>query len=105
MSPSQTLNTSIAEVSTPTAEQNALRKAAISSFIGNFVEWFDYAAYGYLAAVIAKVFFPAQDTSSGLIAAFAVFALSFIVRPFGGMIWGFWGDRYGGSLRCLGQLC
>lgn len=77
------------------SERSALRKAAVSSFIGNFVEWFDYAAYGYLAAIIATVFFPSADKTVGLIAAYAVFAISFIIRPIGGIIWGQWGDRYG----------
>lgn len=77
------------------SERSTLRRAATASFIGNFVEWFDYAAYGYLAAVIAVVFFPATDKTSGLLAAFAVFAISFIVRPIGGIVWGHIGDRYG----------
>lgn len=76
-------------------ERSTLRRAATASFMGNFVEWFDYAAYGYLAAVIAVVFFPAADKTTGLLATFAVFAISFIVRPIGGIIWGHIGDRYG----------
>ncbi|WP_440974957.1 MFS transporter [Pseudomonas fragi] len=63
--------------------------------MGNFVEWFDYAAYGYLATIIALTFFPQTDTTTGLLATFAVFALSFIVRPFGGLVWGHFGDKYG----------
>ncbi|MFJ3483303.1 MFS transporter [Pseudomonas sp. NPDC090202] len=77
------------------AERNALRRAASASFMGNFVEWFDYAAYGYLATVIALIFFPQTDKTSGLLATFAVFAISFIVRPLGGLVWGHFGDRYG----------
>lgn len=77
------------------AERSTLRRAATASFMGNFVEWFDYAAYGYLAAVIAVVFFPATDKTTGLLATFAVFAISFIVRPIGGIVWGHIGDRYG----------
>lgn len=72
-----------------------LRKVAIASFIGNFVEWFDYASYGYLAAIITLVFFPAASPISGLLATFGVFALSFIVRPLGGVIWGHYGDKIG----------
>ncbi|MBS9778642.1 MAG: MFS transporter [Gammaproteobacteria bacterium] len=72
-----------------------LRRVAISSFIGNFVEWFDYAVYGYLAAIIATVFFPESDKTTGLISTFALFAISFIVRPFGGVFWGYVGDRFG----------
>nr|WP_197539261.1 MFS transporter [Pseudomonas knackmussii] len=76
-------------------ERRVLRRAASAAFMGNFVEWFDYAAYGYLAAVIAVVFFPQTDKTSGLLATFAVFALSFIVRPIGGIVWGHIGDRFG----------
>lgn len=72
-----------------------LKKAAAASFIGNFVEWFDYASYGYLATIIAVVFFPKSDPTTGLLAAFAVFALSFIIRPIGGLIWGHYGDKIG----------
>ncbi|MBF8757699.1 MFS transporter [Pseudomonas guariconensis] len=77
------------------AERQALRKAARASFMGNFVEWFDYAAYGYLATIIAATFFPDADKTTGLLATFAVFALSFIVRPLGGVVWGHFGDRHG----------
>jgi len=78
-----------------TAERKALRRAASASFMGNFVEWFDYAAYGYLATVIALTFFPQTDKTTALLATFAVFALSFIVRPLGGLVWGHFGDKYG----------
>lgn len=77
------------------SERKALRRATIASFMGNFVEWFDYAAYGYLATVIATTFFPQSDKASGLLATFAVFALSFLVRPLGGLVWGHFGDKYG----------
>ena len=72
-----------------------LRRAAGASFIGNFIEWFDYASYGYLAAVIGTVFIPSEDKNVQLISAFAIFAMSFILRPVGGLIWGIWGDKYG----------
>lgn len=73
----------------------ALRRAAKASFIGNFIEWFDYASYGYLATVIGLVFFPEADKSVQLMSTFAVFAMSFILRPIGAIIWGAWGDRWG----------
>lgn len=72
-----------------------LRKAATASFIGNFIEWFDYASYGYLAAVIATVFFPESDRAVALMSAFFVFAISFLLRPVGAVFWGNWGDKYG----------
>lgn len=76
-------------------EQRVLRRAAAGSFIGNFVEWFDYAAYGYLATIIAAVFFPSEDRTTALLSTFAVFAISFFIRPLGGIVWGHIGDRFG----------
>ncbi len=72
-----------------------LRKVLTASFIGNFVEWFDYASYGYFATVIAVVFFPDIAPSAALMATFAVFAISFVIRPIGGIIWGSIGDKVG----------
>lgn len=72
-----------------------LRKVLGASFIGNFVEWFDYASYGYFAIVIAHAFFPEIAPESALLATFAVFAISFVIRPIGGIIWGQIGDRIG----------
>jgi MHS family proline/betaine transporter-like MFS transporter len=80
-------------VDPPTAQTR--RKVVMASFIGNFVEWFDYAAYGYLAAIIATVFFPDTDKTTALLATFAVFAISFLVRPLGGVVWGHIGDKVG----------
>ena len=71
------------------------RKVVTASFIGNFVEWFDYAVYGYLAGTIATAFFPDTDRQAALLATFALFAISFFVRPIGGFIWGHIGDRVG----------
>src|SRR5215212_7580449 len=78
-----------------TAPPAVLRRVVAASFVGNFVEWFDYAAYGYLATVIARVFFPDSSPATGLLAAFGVFAISFVVRPVGGLVWGHFGDRIG----------
>lgn len=74
---------------------NVLRKVLTASFIGNFVEWFDYASYGYFATVIAMVFFPEIAPGAALLATFAVFAISFVVRPIGGIVWGSIGDKIG----------
>lgn len=82
----------------PEHRDKQLKRAATACFIGNFVEWFDYAAYGYLAAVIAVVFFPGENYYVGLMSAYTVFALSFIVRPIGGVFWGYVGDKYGRRL-------
>lgn len=71
------------------------RKVVTASFIGNFVEWFDYAAYGYLAVTISVVFFPESAPQTALLMTFALFAISFLIRPLGGFIWGHIGDRVG----------
>ena len=76
-------------------EPGVLRRVLTASFIGNFVEWFDYASYGYFATVIAHAFFPDIAPAAALLATFAVFAISFVVRPLGGIIWGSIGDRIG----------
>ena len=48
--------------STPQTEEQAMvRKVAVSSFLGNFIEWFDYASYSYFATTIALVFFPTDN--------------------------------------------
>lgn len=83
---------------TPANGNANLNRAAKASFIGNFVEWFDYGAYGYLAVVIASVFFPDSDHFTALLSAYAVFAASFIIRPLGGIFWGYIGDKYGRRL-------
>ncbi|MBY0794748.1 MFS transporter [Corynebacterium parakroppenstedtii] len=80
------------------AEENSrtnIRRSVTSSFIGNFIEWFDYAMYGYLAAVIASVFFPESDSNVGLVLTFGLFAISFLIRPIGAVFWGHIGDRLG----------
>ncbi|BDM62918.1 proline/betaine transporter [Shewanella sp. NFH-SH190041] len=78
-----------------TIKNKSLSKAATACFLGNFVEWFDYASYGFMAAIISAFFFPEYDSTTALIATFSVFALSFMVRPLGGIFWGHIGDRLG----------
>ncbi|MGA7205562.1 MAG: MFS transporter [Specibacter sp.] len=76
-------------------DKGTRRRVITASFIGNFVEWFDYAVYGYLAATIATAFFPTADKHTGLLLTFGVFAISFFVRPLGGFVWGQIGDKMG----------
>ena len=76
-------------------KHKTLKKVTFSSFLGNFIEWFDYASYSYLATVIANVFFPSDDPFVSTMNTFAVFALSFLVRPIGALFWGNMGDKKG----------
>lgn len=73
----------------------ALRRSVVAGAIGVFVHWFDWAAYAYLADTVAAVFFPAQNSTAGLLAVFGVFAVSFGIRPIGAMVFGPLGDRIG----------
>jgi MHS family proline/betaine transporter-like MFS transporter len=63
--------------------------------IGNVLEWYDFAIYGYFAAAIGRVFFPSQDAVAQVLAAFGIFAVGFFMRPVGGALIGYIGDRFG----------
>ena len=76
-------------------EQKMVKKVAVSSFLGNFIEWFDYASYTYFATTIALVFFPTDNHTVALLQTFGVFALSFVLRPIGALFWGNFGDKKG----------
>ncbi|MCI2423655.1 MFS transporter [Saccharopolyspora sp. K220] len=72
-----------------------LRRSVAAGAVGVFVHWFDWAAYAYLASTIAAVFFPAENSTAGLLAVFGVFAVSFGIRPIGALVFGPLGDRIG----------
>lgn len=74
--------------------QSALR-TALAGLIGNVLEWFDFAVYGYFASDIGKQFFPQSDQVAQQLYTFAVFGLGFLVRPVGGLFLGLVGDRIG----------
>jgi MHS family proline/betaine transporter-like MFS transporter len=75
--------------------QPELRHRIMAGYIGNVVEWYDFALYGYLAGVIAPVFFPSENPTAGLIATYGIFAAGFIMRPLGAAVFGAFGDRFG----------
>lgn len=62
---------------------------------GTFIEGYDILLYGYLAGVLAHKFFPAADPTAALLDTFAIFAVGFVVRPVGGLVFGHIGDRLG----------
>ena len=63
--------------------------------IGNALEWYDFAVYGFLAPIIGKNFFPSDDPMSSLLAAYGVLAAGYAARPLGSIIFGHIGDRIG----------
>ena len=72
-----------------------VRKAVIGASIGNAVEWFDFAIYGFLATFIAAKFLPAGNETAALLSTFAIFAAAFFMRPLGGFAFGPLGDKLG----------
>ncbi len=71
------------------------RRVAASGIVGNVLEWYDFSLYGYLAPLTAPLFFPSDDPLTSLVQSFAVFAVGFLARPVGGIIYGHIGDRMG----------
>jgi MHS family proline/betaine transporter-like MFS transporter len=71
-----------------------LRRAVAASALGNATEWFDYGIYAYGVVYISAALFPGEAGEATLFA-LATFAISFLVRPLGGLFWGPLGDRYG----------
>ena len=79
-----------------TTKPQAHRLAGLASLAGTTIEWYDFFLYGTAAALVFnKLFFPEMDPLSGLFAAFATYAVGFIGRPLGGVIFGHFGDRVG----------
>jgi len=73
---------------------SALR-TALAGLIGNVLEWFDFAVYGYFAGDIGRQFFPQSSPAAQQLLAFAIFALGFFARPLGSLALGMIGDRIG----------
>lgn len=76
-------------------EKRVLRKVIFAASIGNFIEWYDFAIYGYLAVILAANFFPNDNPVTSLLETFAVFAVAFALRPIGGLFFGWLGDKVG----------
>jgi MFS transporter, MHS family, proline/betaine transporter len=76
-------------------DQKTLRRAIAASAIGNMTEWFDYGVYAYTATYIGSAFFPSENPTASTLGSLLVFAVSFLIRPIGGMVWGPLGDRLG----------
>ena len=80
------------QVTNPAQMRQSLKGASI----GNFMEWYDFGVYGYIATAIAQVFYPGNSVSAvHLLATFSTMAAAFVVRPIGGLIFGPLGDRIG----------
>lgn len=81
----------------PMTTTDAQKRALVAGSIGNFIEWYEFAVYGFLATVIAKNFFTLEGESAitSLILTYAAFAVAFFFRPLGAVVFGRMGDRIG----------
>lgn len=71
------------------------KKLYTAGLVGEIMEWFDFTVYGFFALVIAANFFPSENHFVSVVATFAAFAVGFLVRPLGGLFFGYIGDKYG----------
>ncbi|MEH3155610.1 MAG: MFS transporter [Gordonia paraffinivorans] len=76
--------------------QNSIRRVTAASLIGSALEWYDFFLYGTAAALVfGPLFFTGDDSLTGTLAAFGTFAIGFVARPVGGVVFGHFGDRLG----------
>ena len=70
-------------------------RSLVAGVLGNFVEFFDWTVYAYMAPVFAAQIFPAHDPTISLLLAFSTFGIGYVARPLGAVIFGIYGDRLG----------
>lgn len=73
-------------------EKDQRKTAVAAGVIGNIMEWYDFALYGYMASILAALFFPSDNTIASLLATYGVFAAGFVMRPLGSVLFGWLGD-------------
>jgi MFS transporter, MHS family, proline/betaine transporter len=72
-----------------------LTKTVAAGAIGNVLEWYDFGLFGFFAPVISQLFFPSHDELASLVGTYGVYATGFLMRPLGGVVFGYIGDRMG----------
>ncbi|AXC51010.1 MFS transporter [Paracoccus suum] len=78
-----------------TREQD-VRKVVFASLVGSTIEWYDFFLYGVVAGIVFnQLYFPVHDPTISIMLAYATFAVGFVARPLGGLIFGHFGDRLG----------
>ncbi|AHK36063.1 hypothetical protein OPAG_06860 [Rhodococcus opacus PD630] len=89
------MSATIATVSADRATRRTRRRAYVGASLGNAVEWYDFSVYGFLVVYIGANFFSAESALVEVLTSFAVFGLSFVARPLGGLFFGPLADRHG----------
>jgi MHS family proline/betaine transporter-like MFS transporter len=82
----------------------AVRRGILAGVVGNMLEWYDFALFGFFAAQIGYHFFPGHNPTASLLAAFGTFAAGFLMRPVGGALFGWIGDRFGRKQALIGSV-
>ncbi|HYY88986.1 MAG TPA: MFS transporter, partial [Chloroflexota bacterium] len=78
----------------PAVPGRSIVKVAFASFVGTTIEWYDFFLYGTAASLVFnRLFFPNLDPLAGTLAAFSTYAVGFVFRPIGGLVFGHYGDR------------
>jgi metabolite-proton symporter len=81
---------------TPRTDGKQMRKVVVASLIGATIEWYDFFLYGVVAGIVFnKLYFPSGDPLISTMLAYGTFAVGFLSRPLGGVIFGHFGDRVG----------
>ena len=86
------------------ARSRHYRKVVLAGGIGTFIEVYDLLIYGYLASILGQQFFPRADPAAALLATFGIFAVGTFIRPFGAVVFGHVGDRFGRRLTLAFSL-
>lgn len=86
------------------AVKPSLSKTLFVTCIGNALEWFDIAVYGFFAVYIARAYFPTSDQTVSLLLAFGSFGVSFLIRPLGAIVLGAYADRAGRKASLLASI-
>ncbi len=74
---------------------SASQKATLAAISGTALQWYDFAIFGYFAPIIAETYFPNDNHFAGLLSAFGVFAVGYMLSPIGSIVFGYIGDQYG----------
>jgi MFS transporter, MHS family, shikimate and dehydroshikimate transport protein len=86
----------MSSVNIKTPDERAIRRVVISALVGASIEWYDFFLYGVVAGIVFnKLYFPAGDPVVATLLAYTTFAVGFVTRPLGGVIFGHFGDKIG----------